>query len=204
MTLLRLACVPPLVGAGRLVPGAARRPRKSDDSTALGRAGRAAEQSDESEDAETEEPIPRSLERVDREAPIPTRVMADRGVIDRAVRASVERGDYRFCTDPRFRLRRGDRDLCALAEAAAARCPEFRAACERPDDASAAASSKPRERPKPEQAERDRDRLQAAVGDERAGASDFLDPGRDRHRGARDRDRQERVAEQARRTGRAR
>src|SRR5688572_6170277 len=82
------------------------------------------------------------------ETPIPIRVMAERGVIDRAVRSKVEDGGYRFCSDQRYRIPRSDRDLCVLAEAGAQRCPEFRAACERPDDGRAAAKSRRQERQK--------------------------------------------------------
>jgi hypothetical protein len=102
------------------------------------------EESEETPAEESEQADPEENETA--ETPIPVRVMAERGVIDRSVRSRIERGDYRFCSDERYRMRRGDRDLCTLAEAAAQRCPEFRAACERPDDGRPADQSKRVER----------------------------------------------------------
>ena len=106
------------------------------------------EDGEETEEVEPDEAADSEQEDETETAPIPTRVMAERSVTDRGLRSAIEQGDYRFCSDQRFRMRRGDRDLCALAEPAAERCPEFRAACARPDDGRASPEAKRREREK--------------------------------------------------------
>jgi len=82
-------------------------------------------------DDETTDQTPEVAEEA---APIPTRVMADRGAVDRSVRTIVSDREYHFCNDPQFRVRHSDRDLCVLAKASAERCPEMERACARAAD----------------------------------------------------------------------